>query len=914
MEVTCWLRAIDVEPVRAVCTACADWAGDGLLGSKHIQYEGWESDFEVLKVQLASEDRGQFGGSLPSRYCRRRLRMQRLLKEAACGGARVAGWRVGGPGPSLAPLLRTAALAAELSSQARRQQANEQARPVEEPEEGQPISNGRLHLVGDLIDLLIGGPQPWRCGPLLLFDRFDLITADPYHEVDLVIEATSETEGGSASSTVRRIPAAVAEWSEQHLREVQQLFTGARLVLPPDNDLMALHPLPSSAEKVPESQQEVVLVARGRNTFAEKARNAVAGGAVGAVVINNEDGALFRMGAGHLRSPAARAAGVAEQLPPLLLLPRAAGEELQQCISTGAVTVVALEAFAAPRAFVCIGSFPFQGGQAEVWVVADPRCSLLGSVLLVPPATRGALGDITTATVLAPSLYALLRDLLKLGRTNARRLARRSPQTLRLLLGEAPDSPVGIGPSRPAAMAGQGPAVPLTTFLNASAVSGIWDSAACAYSIKLSTQRVLRGWLQVDPEDALQPESHLSIRALRVLSEMSLEAALEAVGVPLEQDALVLAPSIGSVDVLREPCLLLEAAEDPEAQAGSCTLLREPAELLAKITSYAPAYVQRRWHRPDDGAPGAACCAVILRDGQLVVRWSDASGRAGTFQKPLKGSRTELLVEVPMSKIERRLLCPGDLVLVCQHPERLVAPGGVHAQFKWGQEDSATAGRPDVWEEAEVLCVLRAQRSPGSEASTVSVSTSEHERLRLLPGHWCLLLASTHGSGAFRAPFEPAPRSTARSPVRTSPQGGGETPAIGPSEAAPTDPDDEEPPPLLPRTAAAGSGTSAASSSQGVQLREAANRLILEVSLPGVSQMSDVQVSISQSSVAIEIVAGSGAEAGIGMPPANRVQVQLPHPVRSELCTARFHRRLAKLTVLLPRVPTAVERDLDEPE
>ncbi|CAE8642659.1 unnamed protein product [Polarella glacialis] len=955
--------------------------------------------------------------------------MQRLIAEATSGGFSTTGWRVGrdeltDATPPLAPMLNTAMLAAVLAEQVRERIARTpwperptsatsatQASPafitrlrqegetnfsvhdgqaVELDEESDASAGvGRMHLVGDLADLLGNGPQAWRCGPLVLFDRFDLLTTDPYHEVDLLIQelepeqvehveqvgtgpmvgqkvdGIAETDS-MPERPLLRVPAAFAEWSRSSLAELQTLLEGRELVLPQEDNTLALQPLhPDDADG------RVAMLLRGNNSFAEKAANAAAGGAVAALICNHEDGPLFRMGAGQSGSEAAN-----EQRLPSLLLPNGVGQELRAILAAGRRAIIRrLEPFGMPRTFVCVGEMKTLEGNSEVWVVADPSSRDIGAVLLVPPQlaglpTQDGVGPerITQATVLAPSVLSLLTDLLALGRKNVSWLARRAPQALALLRGEADSLPSRQWREAAALRSGV-----------RDSMSGAWHPDRGVFAISLSTRRVLRGWLHIAPgeedlEDVDRSLPHRSrrvepLRALRPLTELGLEALLDALGNRFHPGDMVYAPARGSVDVLSEPCLLLEEPEDAEEvscqpKAEKRRLFQSSDQVFERVSSFAPSYVRRRWRLPASNIESegwssqasassassvpsgsnrcrdvACSCHVAVRDGQLCVRWSDSLGCAGSFQKPMRSKfSTELLVAIPACRRGDVMLNPGDLVLVgpplspARNLSREGGGCGTDAILSWRScEDDATntgivsgsiSRGVDVWEEAEELIVMRAcgQEGEGGNGASahssgatprllnLTVGRNDHERVRLLPGHWCLLLSTFHGAEPLVAPLgHHRDRIAAEYQMPAIPGGlrdllasdrldqvlaAAQTTA-GARDGELSAPDRAHGPTMAMPSAA--TNPEVHGSCDGHELLEDEDHLELQVFFTGISSLDEIELSLSPTSVQITI-AGNTSSA---------LLVDLPCLVQTAGATARFSRRRQTLTVRLSRSVTS---------
>mmetsp|Transcript_38284 Transcript_38284/g.121915 ORF Transcript_38284/g.121915 Transcript_38284/m.121915 type:complete len:924 (-) Transcript_38284:32-2803(-) len=148
------------------------------------------------------------------------------------------------------------------------------------------------------------------------------------------------------------------------------------LTFAPVDDRLALHPLarrrpsadadsvaPSACcgelTEVEEASQEqehrgVLLVERGRNTFAQKALHAAAGGYDGVVVYNNVEGPLFRMAGGP----------DAEQLPPALLVSHEAMVAMTSLMKGRKLTIKGIEPCKKSHSFIAIGGIRLQGSRS----------------------------------------------------------------------------------------------------------------------------------------------------------------------------------------------------------------------------------------------------------------------------------------------------------------------------------------------------------------------------------------------------------------------------------------------------------------------------------------------------------------------------------------------------------------------
>lgn len=456
LEVAKHLSVYDMQHLQPVCTSCAESAGDVMLATGHMEYEAWLQDFQILRRQLEAAERsvpsasirGRFQGSLEAQYCRRRVRMQQLVKIMP---EVLQTWNVS----SSSSFRRSANMSNSedrahsqgvpaflLPAQDLPRQASPRQRPAfpqqwqgSPPSQPAPFQAGHFHLPCDMFEIMVAGPRVLHCGPVTLFDRFDRVTADPYHEVELQVELLTSEDGEGCSDstpdsddepprTVRCFSAALSEWGVDKLEEVQQSLVGKLLTRCPE-DPLALQPLtiPACGEDSP-----VVLVQRGESSFANKMRNASAGGAAGVIICNQKAGPLFRM-AGWPKDLGSEGHHTAPDLLQAVLVSLDAGKELHSLLDKGTVRICGVDRWEGPCEFLCFGAASCgsaqSGQEAELWVVADHWSSSMGQVLWVPP--------VGPAVVLANSLFEFIGDLVRLDLMNAKLLSARAPYTISML-------------------------------------------------------------------------------------------------------------------------------------------------------------------------------------------------------------------------------------------------------------------------------------------------------------------------------------------------------------------------------------------------------------------------------------------------------------------------------------------------
>merc|ERR1711971_733927 len=251
-------------------------------------------------------------GSEAWQYCRRRLRVKMLMQTLPTS---LQTWHTDGPST---PLFAAAAQAAEnliggMTAESDFADAATHVGPdglprvdleeatAERDANARPVQD-RLHIPGDLMDLLDTRPRPWRCGPLVFFDRFDHIAANPPYDIDLTVQVCSgpssaDSDANSADSDDEETPetytypAALSQWDCTRLDAMQRSVVGKHILVPPNNDRMALEPISCDAD----GNDGIMLIERGSNTFADKATNAAAAGAAGCLISDNQEQPLFRM-------------------------------------------------------------------------------------------------------------------------------------------------------------------------------------------------------------------------------------------------------------------------------------------------------------------------------------------------------------------------------------------------------------------------------------------------------------------------------------------------------------------------------------------------------------------------------------------------------------------------------------------
>eukprot|EP00928_Gymnodinium_smaydae_P036350 TRINITY_DN25429_c0_g1_i1.p1 TRINITY_DN25429_c0_g1~~TRINITY_DN25429_c0_g1_i1.p1 ORF type:complete len:1119 (-),score=215.17 TRINITY_DN25429_c0_g1_i1:3-3359(-) len=620
--------------------------------------------------------------------------------------------------------------------------------------------SGVLHLVGDLVELLQTNPSAWCCGPVALFDRLDIITADPYHELDLIVEASvrvglvegEDEDERSADSddeecTVHRFPAAMSSWSVNRLAEARSSLLGAMLSLPAGGDDLALNPVEKCGDEASGSCPQVMLVRRGQNTFVDKAKNAAHGGAAAILICDNTEGPLFRMSCGPDASESI--------LPIAMLVPQTAEKVLRDSLARGRCIIRGLEQRSSPQAYICIGgvvlgSFDSSASkEGEIWVVSDVRSKYLGYVLLTPPDGP--------ATVLAHSLYDFLLNLYHLDKENAARLQKSDPTVLSRLQGEHRTDPAAEHLSRSIlSVLGSlhGAEHVALAFLERAATAnlaascgfrGSWNASQGVYSARAVARRVgiSRERLEVTGlADAGEVERY---RILHPKVPMSLEGVLSCAGFPADVSCYI---SAQEVDVLREPCLLVEMQLDspsysavpsrplaPQSAPSSRRRRRRgyggAEAIFDRVALIAPAYVRQRWLA---GPSGMESCLLSVKGGQLCVKWTDTAGLCGSFQKPFR-NLFEVYVAAPATQAAR-----SELVVRAAGSNNASGSGGSGAGVGAGEAataEGATGTTILVLDHSEGL--LDAEASEEAALNDCSSSTWEGEGgLDEPDGAWCL--------------------------------------------------------------------------------------------------------------------------------------------------------------------------------
>lgn len=456
-----------------------------------------------------------------------------------------------------------------------------------------------------------------------------------------------------------------------------------------------------------------MLIRRGQNRFVEKVTNAAAGGAVGAIIFDSEEGFLFRMGCSEEEEEEAALRNGSPALPPALFIPKNAGELLGSLMKKGLVSIKALEPCAPPASFICVGAAAVgnrveersSARWSEIWVVADPASTTLGQVLWVP--LKGG-----PAVVLANSLADFVQDLVKLDRAAAAALAKRAPRAMQLLRHEhsprarrhwssRTDDAEEHGPgdrdglSQRSRLATRGSFTISDVLTAAIALSldpephpdvrGRWDDKLCEYHATLRCGRVT--CLQLDhvrSGSGADPTRLGRHHLVRAEVDMSMSLVSQASGLPLGVRTKAFR-SVGSADVLRRNCLLVEqeSGRGPGMPDGGRHMGFRGLAIIDRLARFAPEKFQRCISGPAADA-ALASCFVTVRPGQMTVTWrASESGMRGSFHKQFRGT-IELFVEQSPEEEMQRLVGAGDVVLT---------PAGHNEAFSCGTAEGGEGWR-----------------------------------------------------------------------------------------------------------------------------------------------------------------------------------------------------------------------------
>eukprot|EP00931_Biecheleriopsis_adriatica_P103755 TRINITY_DN78544_c0_g1_i2.p1 TRINITY_DN78544_c0_g1~~TRINITY_DN78544_c0_g1_i2.p1 ORF type:complete len:1023 (-),score=201.49 TRINITY_DN78544_c0_g1_i2:37-3069(-) len=981
LEVAGRLRAAQTILLRTVCRTCADWAGDATLNAALIEREDWTADFKALSprlLRLASiAPACARHGSVESQYLRQRWRLRRLVQTLP---ETLQTWRMGDAGASgLASLIYAASLATQVQGTLAREdpahanpfvaQATESAHQEADGQAAAGVDvesdfvehdcvEGRLHLVGDLVEILANGTLPWRCGSLLLFDRFDCIAMAPYHDVNLVVE-TGETDSTLDSddedpSSVQRFPAALADWSLSQFSKAQATLAGKPISLTSEDDELLLNPMPRPTDG---EEGGILLIGRGTNSFASKVQNAAMGGYTGVVVCDNQDGPLFRMAGG----PSADS----ESLPPAVLLEKQTGEALRALRRAGPVKIRRLEMSTKCRAFICIGGSSPRASRDkdEIWIVADPRTDNLGQVLLVQ--------DCKTATVLAHTLSDFLADIVRLDSKNAERLKRLAPRFLKSSQsGNGNDTKPASdrGSHRPGRSVGAmsrlqagsdnfamaafallmntspGPdANPFASLRSLDTTTpghgfgelyaASWDSQRSSYCLHLS-RRVKRSWIHISGGD----QGPQKAQVLMPIDDMGLDALLEAADVTVGLDAESVYISANDMDLLKDECILLEEQCD-KPQAASSTLrlmtprrgFRGASAMFERIKRIAPGNIQQRWESMSDTPTGIVSCVVSFRGGQLIVKWSDSSGDKGSFQKPLRNTY-DTFVEIAAIAHRDHVVRSGDTVLILQPEavhddsstcvnespaEQAVASGweedrgldepdgGWCLRQRSGPLDEGSSQQDEgyVFEVDEEFVLLKARPNLHGGPPETFALDEEHERSHLMPRPWSMYVALEQGLRGFPdreqradAPDEPEapPAAPLEEPSESAGSAGSEGAGSMASARRATDSSDMEEHPATSSNTASGAELFPATSAAPSYRLEATGSKQLVLEISFPGARSAADLELDISGMSARVTDAAGR-----LPVQEALEVSFPFQVLPSSAKARFNRSRGLLIVQL---------------
>lgn len=392
---------------------------------------------------------------------------------------------------------------------------------------------------------------------------------------------------------------------------------------------------------------------------------------------------------------------------------------------------------------------------------------------------------------------------------------------------------------------------------------------------------------------------------------MGLEAVLGASDIPVSGAEVFISSGGCDVEVLREPCVLVEADASATGPGVHRRGFRGASAILERLALIVPERIKQRWQGTGGEPSDMAACVVGIRGGHLCVRWSDSSGYRGSFHKPLRNS-FEVFVNAPQGT---EVLKPGEGALVAAAWPRGTA---------WAPPMAGCWEEERGLDEPDAAWCLRQPMVPwekiGAEEDGDTVEVEEEVvLLRARPGRLgagpdvrCLGREATRtGRGAVRSAFsnfrafsllrpQAAPEASedgagsddaaTDSPPPASPPGGAEQQAV--ATPGPRD---------YPDAVAAGGSGAARLGSIGLagappsscQIAEVApGRLRLEICFPGARHASDLRLDVAPGSVRVASANGDTA-------PGDALNISLPFEVDPATARARFSTSRDRLIVSL---------------